>query len=56
MPDCIQGDPQSDHQLPSGERLRPLELGQHGAALAFMAGWHAGLYHRKTDTHGGNVK
>jgi hypothetical protein len=56
VPDSIEGDPQLDSQPARRERLRPLELCQHRAALSFMAYWQAGLDHRKRDTHGANVK
>jgi hypothetical protein len=42
----IQGDPQLHGQLSRSQRLRALELRQHRAALAFMAGRQAGLDHR----------
>ena len=57
MPGSIQRDPKPDGQLPGGQRLSPLELGEDRTALALVSDWNVGFDQRKRGSHyGGNVK
>jgi hypothetical protein len=52
----VQRNPQSHRQFSGGKWLIPLQLGQHGAALALVAHRELGVDLRKRGAHRANVK